>query len=462
MAQIMSTAEIESALIYYENTYPTLCRRIELPNKTIENRTCHALHMGQPNSPGSPAGLIIGGVHAREWGGPDIVINFAGDLLRAYTGGSGLEYGSSKFTAADIKRILDQSTIVVFPCVNPDGVEFSHNDVALWRKNRNPASSGGDPAKIGVDINRNYDFLWNYKKYFSPSAWDTSLASDDASTETFHGTAPFSEPETRNVKWLIDSYVNLTMFLDLHSYTGDVLYNWGDDDNQSSDPGMNFANSVYDGQRGQIGTGYAEFIAPGDQQLASTIAASIRNAMNGVRGRPYLAKQAVGLYPTAGSSDDYAYSRHLVQPGRGKIFGFTIEFNFATDGSSTNPATDPFLVTADPAVLDQTMLDVIPGLIAFSQNVKRITLPPLETAPATVNIVHANPFTGETWSVDGGKIHKTPPIPDPYRTKVGNEIWRLLAAFDGLHSVGGLAGQIARKGLLEAIAEVARANAGAS
>src|SRR5262245_25970289 len=394
MANIMSTAEIESALIYYENTYPTLCHRVELPSKTIENRTCHALHMGLPNSSSSPAGLIIGGVHAREWGGPDIVVNFAGDLLRAYASGKGLAYGNSKFPAADIKRILDQSTIVIFPCVNPDGVEFSHNHIALWRKNRNPASSGGDPARVGVDINRNYDFLWNYKKYFSPYAWDATLASDDASEMTFHGTAPFSEPETRNVKWLMDTYVNLTMFLDLHSYTGDVLYNWGDDDNQGSDPNMNFANPTYDGQRGQLGTGYAEFIPQGDEKLARTIADSIRDAMNDVRGRTYVAKQAVGLYPTAGASDDYAYSRHLVHAGNSKIFGLTIEFNFANDGNLTNPPTHPFLVTANPVVLDQKMAEVIPGLIASSENVKRITRPQLDIPPPAFNIVYVNPFTG--------------------------------------------------------------------
>ena len=81
MGAIMTTAEVESALVFFETTYPALCHRVELPNKTIENRTCHALHMGLPNAPGHPAGLIIGGVHAREWAGPDIVVSFAGDIL---------------------------------------------------------------------------------------------------------------------------------------------------------------------------------------------------------------------------------------------------------------------------------------------------------------------------------------------------------------------------------------------
>jgi murein tripeptide amidase MpaA len=366
MGAIMSTAEIESALVFFETTYPALCHRVELPNKTIEQRTCHALHMGLPNAPGHPAGLVIGGVHAREWAGPDIVVSFANDILSAYANGKGLQYGGTSFSSADIKQIFEHMTIVVFPCVNPDGVEFSHNSVALWRKNRNPASSGGDPSKIGVDINRNYDFLWDFKTYFNSAAWsDIRLASDNPSVDTFHGTAPFSEPETRNVSWLMDTYANLTLFLDLHSYTGDVLYNWGDDENQNTNPAMNFANPVYNGQRGVIGSGYREYLSSADQLATSMIAATIRDAMNGVRGRAYVAKPEAYLYPTAGASDDYAFSRYVVQPGKSKIFGYTIEFNFVGDGALANPPTDPFLATADPAIYDLTLRDVIPGLIAF-------------------------------------------------------------------------------------------------
>jgi hypothetical protein len=45
-----------------------------------------------------------------------------------------------------------------------------------------------------------------------------------------------------------------------------------------------------------------------------------------VRGRRYQVKQSVGLYPTAGSTDDYAYSRHWVDRRKGKITAFTIEW----------------------------------------------------------------------------------------------------------------------------------------
>ena len=457
MGTIMSTSEVESALAYFETTYPALCHRIELPNKTIENRTCHALHMGLPNAPGRRSGLIIGGVHAREWAGPDIVVSFAGDILKAYTSGMGLQYGGKSFSAVEIKQIFEETTIVVFPCVDPDGVEFSHNSVPLWRKNRNPASSGNDANKIGVDINRNYDFLWDFRKFFAPAAWLDSLASDDPSSDTFHGPAPFSEPETQNVNWLMDTYADLSLFLDLHSYTGDVLYNWGDDNNQNIDPAMNFANPAFDGKRGILGSGYGEYLSHADEQAADTIAVSIQDAMNAVRGRNYVAKQGVGLYPTAGASDDYAFSRHLAQPGKSKTFGYTVEFNFASDGNLANPPTDPFLATADPADLrsDAARRHSRADRVLPSGQPRRYSGHTGTACVAQHCLCQSG--DGEIWWIGAdGQIHKRPPPPDPYRSTIANEIWRVINAYDAVAGIGGRGGEIIRQGLLKGIQEIAR------
>jgi len=37
-------------------------------------------------------------------------------------------------------------------------------------------------------------------------------------------------------------------------------------------------------------------------------------------------QQAVGLYPTSGTSDHYAHSCHIVNANNQEIYGFTIEF----------------------------------------------------------------------------------------------------------------------------------------
>jgi murein tripeptide amidase MpaA len=451
MALIMNTTEIESALVNFEMNYPTLCQRVALPEKTHEGRSCHALRIAKNYDPERPAVLILGGVHAREWGGPDIVVNFAGDVLRAYANGKGIQYGNKIFSANEAKTIVETITVYVFPCVNPDGVEFSHTTTPMWRKNRNPAHFNGHPDSVGVDINRNFDFLWDYKTCFHPQAWKDSLASDNPLKYQFHGDAPFSEPETRNVKWLMDNIPKLTLFLDLHSYTGDVLYSWGDDKNQSVDRTQNFMNSAYNGKRGMPDDAYREYISAADQQIAVGLATVTRDAIAAARGRPYAAVQAFGLYATSGASDDYAFSRHIVNPGLPKTFALTVEFNFESD------AENPFLVTEDPAVLDNTMIDVIPGLVALCLEAPAtlLQIAPVERA-VLGQVIHLNPATGEIWYVGAdAKIQKIPQPPDPYQSSFANQAWRLMNAYEAIVSVPGTAGEIAREGILSAIQRLA-------
>jgi len=326
MALFLNTTEIESALVNFETSYPALCQRIALPEQTHEGRQCHALRIAKDYDPQRPAVLILGGVHAREWGGPDIVVNFVGDVLRAYANGKGLQYGRKIFSANEIKTILETTTVLVFPCVNPDGVHFSHTGATReWRKNRNPAHFNGDPKSIGVDINRNYDFLWDYKTCFHQRAWSNSLASDNPLIETFHGDRPFSEPETRNVKWLMDNIPKLTLFLDLHSFAGDVLYSWGNDQNQSVDPAMNFRNPAYDGKRGDADDPYKEYVPPADAELTATFAERMRTAVFDATGADYKVGQSFSLYAVSGAPDDYAYSRQWIAPGKPRILSFVIE-----------------------------------------------------------------------------------------------------------------------------------------
>jgi len=466
MPELLTLPEINSALIYYERQYANLCHRIELPEKTYENRTSYALQMGLPNARSNRASLILGGVHAREWGGSDIVVCFVGDILRAYSEGKGLQYGGITFEAEDIKRIFEETTLVVFPCVNPDGFWHTRkkDGYAFWRKNRNPASSGGHANKIGVDINRNYDFLWDFRKHFHADAYqETSLASDDPAESTFHGTAPFSEPETRNVKWLIETYPGLRWFMDVHSYAGDVLYSWGDTANQSRQTGMTFTNPAWDRARGRKrpAADYGEYITGSDAAIARGSAEIVADAMRAAQGKPYAAVQsALGIYPTSGASDDYAFSRHLAMSGVEKTYGFTIEFNFrnAVDNPKDPGHLKDFVVTTDPDVLQQTMTDVIPGLIAFAQfATKPVTLPHLPPVDQSSNVTWVNVFTGDSWSIgaDGSIIHH-PPRPDPYVTDVGREIGRLLGAHETVSRTPGKAGELARTAILNSIAMLAQ------
>src|SRR5207237_10115989 len=51
----------------------------------------------------------------------------------------------------------------------------------------------------------------------------------------------------------------------------------------------------------------------------------VPDAITAVRGRPYTPTESIGLYPTSGTSDDYAYARHFVDHAKRRVYAFTLE-----------------------------------------------------------------------------------------------------------------------------------------
>jgi carboxypeptidase T len=307
----MNADEVETALLNLKEAHSDFISLIELPNRTCEGRLCKAIHVhaGSRNGSGSSTTatsngngsdkmgvLITGGMHAREWGGSDICIKFLLNLIDAYVNNTTLVYGETTFPPQQLKSMLESIDLFVFPDVNPDGKIYSqtHDDPNLppdeeeiwWRKNRNPATvPNGDNPKYHltrVDINRNFDFLWN-------SGIGTVNSDSTNSSETFRGSAAISEPETKNVKYLLDTYNNrIKCYVDIHSFGEMILYSWGDDNNQSIDPQMNFQNFGYDGLRGIPGdSAYKEYIASQDENSLKKLADRMNYALHRVRGRSY-------------------------------------------------------------------------------------------------------------------------------------------------------------------------------
>ena len=101
---------------------------------------------------------------------------------------------------------------------------------------------------------------------------------------------------------------------------------------------MSFLNPAFDGKRGVAkDTRYQEYIASADKTAVVKLAKQMRAAILAVRGRKYAVTQSMSLYPTAGSSDDYAYSRHLADPSKPKIFSYTIEWGSADNETPFHP-----------------------------------------------------------------------------------------------------------------------------
>jgi carboxypeptidase T len=333
----LNVAEVETALALAARPENSAFTELTtLPYRTWEGRTGSALRIGAGQS--ARAGVyLLGGVHAREWGSPDILINFVQLLTDAYRTGTGITQGGSSISADEVRRIVTTLDVVVFPQANPDGRHHSMTLDPMWRKNRRPADPGQPPCPSGggngpgVDLNRNYDFLWDFPTAFSPQA--PVATSTDPCEEIYRGPGSASEPETANVTWLLDQHPSVTHFIDVHSFGEMILYNWGDDDDQTTDPSMNFHNPDYDGERGIPDSSpggdphkYREYLPAADLGEAIALGTVMRDAIQSAHGRQYRVTSAVGLYPTSGTSDDWAYSRSFLDTSMGKVLGYTIEW----------------------------------------------------------------------------------------------------------------------------------------
>jgi murein tripeptide amidase MpaA len=319
----LSVSEIESAVQQLAAAYPAQCSVIELPNATHEGRKVLALLLSWTAK--TPVALFLGGVHSREMMPPDLLISFAADLLEASKLDTGLRYGGRYFTAADIKALTATVSLHLIPCVNPDGRNHVIASDANWRKNRNPKHGVGASPCCGVDLNRNFPFLWDHLTKFASSS-GVATSDDPCHRFLYRGDVAASEPETQNVIHLLDTQSDIRWMIDIHSAVPAIYHTWGSDEPQSADKAMNFLNPVFDGKRGLPGdTAYKEFMPEADLSAAKKLALLMQQAVKDVRGDEYEIAPSFTLYPTSGASDDYAYCRHFADPSKDKVFGYTIE-----------------------------------------------------------------------------------------------------------------------------------------
>ncbi|KAI1080937.1 hypothetical protein F5B20DRAFT_537938 [Whalleya microplaca] len=359
LSTLLNVDEINSALVGLANEYGF--ETFTAPYTTFEGATISGGKVGGQGTCNETYRVFLNAaIHARERGSSDNLIYFISDLLYADRYGTSLTYGDKIYSNDDVTKALSTG-IVFLPLSNPDGVAYDQSTNSCWRKNRNPAAStGGNDDTIGIDLNRNFDFVWDLSKWASTVR--SSVASDRPASEVYHGAEAFSEPESKSIKWVMDTFTKIRWFLDLHSYAGDILYSWGSDTDQGDYPYKNFLNASYDSIRGRTSdstqTGYGEYIPDEDLDNISSAASRVKDAMDSSTGRSYVAMQSAYLYPTSGASDDYAYSRHFADPNVNLIYGYTVEFGFGNDRASC-----PFYPTDDEYILN--MQETNAGFMEF-------------------------------------------------------------------------------------------------
>ncbi|HEX6569941.1 MAG TPA: M14 family metallopeptidase, partial [Acidimicrobiales bacterium] len=154
-----------------------------------------------------PATLFVGAQHAREWITPEMVRRLAHHMVDGY--------GSDPA----ITDLVNRTELWFVPVANPDGYDFTFEpDQRMWRKNL--ADNNGDGVITpgdGVDPNRNYTTKWGY---------DNEGSSPELGSETYRGTAPASEPETRALDGLMDD-VGFEFLINYHSAAELLLWGTG-------------------------------------------------------------------------------------------------------------------------------------------------------------------------------------------------------------------------------------------
>jgi len=258
--------------------------------RTIQNRDICAVWIhGDPgrkmNKTGSlrdiptnvPKIWFNGGQHAREWISPATTMYIYYQLVTLF----GVD--------PDVTAILDNVGFLIVPVLNPDGYDFAWTNNRLWRKNRR-ANAGGS---FGVDLNRNWD-----------DHWGGQGSSRVPSSDTYCGTAPFSEPETSSVSNFMKTLGNIKAAVDIHSYSQLLLRPYG----------------------------WTTAPPPNDRQLF-TLGAEMQTIIRNTHGMQYKNDASWQLYYTTGTAQDWyfskanisiAYTFELRDTGR---FGFLLPAN---------------------------------------------------------------------------------------------------------------------------------------
>jgi len=246
-----TVAEMDAAILYAAERYPDLTNLIEA-GVTHEGRIIYALELSNKASSAEKVNFLVTGTHhAREWISAEVPLGIIKDLLTNFESDS------------EVKKILNQSRIVVIPMLNKDGAHHSRAQQKMWRKNRRPVESG---KGIGVDNNRNYAYKWG-----------VSGASSYPWSDTYKGPEAMSEIENQVIHKLQNQY-KFVAALSFHSYSELVLWPWS----------------------------YTDAIQSKDHSVFEYYGKQLAKILN------YRPMQSADLYPAAGDSDDYLYAMHGV------------------------------------------------------------------------------------------------------------------------------------------------------
>jgi len=200
--------EIEENIDELISLYPNIISEKISIGLSLEGRNIWALKVSDnPNmNEGEPQALYTGLHHSRE---PMSYMN-----LFYFMHWLGENYNSDLLA----QHLVNNRELWFIPAINPDGLVYNQTIApdggGMQRKNTRDSCSS---TPIGVDLNRNYGYLWGY---------DNEGSSPDGCSETYRGTSPFSEPETQAVRDFVNQH-NFKINFNYHSYSDLLIYPFG-------------------------------------------------------------------------------------------------------------------------------------------------------------------------------------------------------------------------------------------
>ena len=324
---------------------PGLCEVFSI-GTSIEGRDIWVLHLAGADPDPKPAVFYHSTIHAREWITAPIVLYLATYLVNNY----GSDLG--------VTALVNSLDIYIAPCVNPDGYSYTWTNDRMWRKNRR---SNGD-GSYGVDLNRNWDYAWGL---------DDSGSSPYPSSDTYRGSAPFSEPETQALRDFFITHPDIVAYMDYHSYGQHVMWPWGFQCTTPEEP---------------------------DGTIFSTLGTTMASMITAVHGKSYDAFPiCIGLYSVNGGSVDWAY-------GDQGVYALTVELRDTGSYGFVLPP-EQILPTCQenfPALLHLTdwAADFVSTTISLPSGVPD-ALPP--GVPTTIDVQIETSY--ETIVADSAQLH---------------------------------------------------------
>jgi len=202
---------------------------------------------------------------------PTSLVYFAMRLVRAYRDRTSIRLGSKLFTAAQIRDIVENLDVVLFPQVESRWPALQHGAPPDVAEEPAPGSTRSWPQLHRCRSESELSVSCGISIATSPLRRSRARAIRP-DYETYIGTRAASEPETRNVIWLLDRFPKIRYLFDLHSYGETILHNWGSDENQASDKRNEFSQQEVRRQaRPDPRRGYREHMPRVDERAAQAM-----------------------------------------------------------------------------------------------------------------------------------------------------------------------------------------------